>query len=86
MNTWFRYFLTKAISQRRGRFILSSAAVMLSVAVVTALATISLGVRDKIGAELKHFAKTFQCSNYVKDRRRQTGSRPVRPHAQANLA
>ena len=55
MNTWFRYFLTKAISQRRGRFILSSAAVMLSVAVVTALATISLGVRDKIGAELKQY-------------------------------
>ena len=55
MNTWFRYFLTKAISQRRGRFVLSSSAVMLSVAVVTALVTISLGVRDKLGAELKQY-------------------------------
>jgi len=55
VNTWFRFFLTKAISQRRGRFLLSAAAVMLSVAVVTALATISLGVREKIGAELRQY-------------------------------
>ena len=55
MNTWFRYFLARSISQRRGRFILSSAAVTLSVSVVTALATVSLGVREKIGAELKQY-------------------------------
>jgi putative ABC transport system permease protein len=55
MNAWFRFFLTRAISQRRGRFLLSAAAVMLSVAVVTALATISLGVREKIGAELRQY-------------------------------
>lgn len=55
MNAWFRFFLTRAISQRRGRFLLSAAAVMLSTAVVTALATISLGVREQIGAELKQY-------------------------------
>lgn len=55
MTTWFRFFLSKAISQRRGRFVLASAAVTLSVTVVTALATVSLGVREKIGAELKQY-------------------------------
>ncbi|MDH4161396.1 MAG: FtsX-like permease family protein [Nitrospirota bacterium] len=55
MNAWFRYFLTRSISQRRGRFILSSSAVLLSVMVVTALVTVSLGVREKIGAELKRY-------------------------------
>lgn len=55
MNAWFFYFLKRSISQRRGRFIISSAAVMLTVAVVTALITLSSGVRDKIGGELKQY-------------------------------
>ena len=55
MNTWFFYFLRKSISQRRGRFIISSAAVMLTVSVVTSLITLSSGVRDKIGGELKQY-------------------------------
>ena len=55
MNAWFRYFLLRSISQRRGRFLLSAASVMLAVAVVTSLVTISLGVREKIGAELKQY-------------------------------
>lgn len=65
MNIWFRYFLAKSLSQRRGRFILSSSAVLLSVAVVTALATISLGVREKIGHELKRYGANM----IVTDRR-----------------
>lgn len=55
MNTWFFYFLKKSISQRRGRFVISSAAVMLTVTVVTSLVTLSTGIRDKIGAELKQY-------------------------------
>ena len=55
MHSWFRYFLGRSLIQRRGRFVLSAAAVMLAVSVVTALATISLGVREKIGAELKQY-------------------------------
>lgn len=55
MNSWFFYFLKKSISQRKGRFIISSAAVMLTVMVVTALVTLSTGIRDKIGAELKQY-------------------------------
>ncbi len=45
----------RSLAQRRGRFLIASSAVMLSVAVVTALVTLSLGVREKIGAELKQY-------------------------------
>lgn len=55
MNAWFFYFLKKSISQRKGRFLIASSAVTLTVAVVSALAMLSLGVRDKIGAELKQY-------------------------------
>jgi len=55
MNEWFVYFLKRSIAERKGRFIIASAAVMLTVTVVTALATLSLGIRDKIGAELKQY-------------------------------
>jgi len=54
-NEWFLYFLKKSVSQRKGRFIISAAAVMLTVTVVTALASLSLGVRDKLGVELKQY-------------------------------
>lgn len=55
MTSWFRYFVGRSLAQRRGRFLIASSAVMLAVAVVTALVTLSLGVRDKIGAELKQY-------------------------------
>ncbi len=55
MNSWFRYFVGRSLAQRRGRFLIASSAVMLAVGVVTALATLSLGVREKIGAELKQY-------------------------------
>lgn len=55
MNTWFFYFFKKSISKRRGRFLIALSAVMLTVSVVSALAILSLGVRDKIGAELKRY-------------------------------
>lgn len=55
MNKWFLYFLVRAISQRKGRFIISSSAVMLAVSVVTALYTMSSGVGEKIGNELKQY-------------------------------
>lgn len=54
-SRWFLYFLKRSLSQRRGRFVIAAAAVLLSTAVVTALATLSLGIRDKIGAELKQY-------------------------------
>jgi len=55
MNSWFRYFLGRSLMQRRGRFVLSAAAVALAVTLVTALGVISLGVRGKLGAELRQY-------------------------------
>ena len=55
MKPWFFYFLKKSISQCKGRFLIASSAVTLTVAVVSALVMLSLGVRDKIGAELKQY-------------------------------
>lgn len=55
MNTWFLYFLKKSIVQRRGRFLLSGAAVMLTVTAVTALFTVSAGIRERIGLQLRNY-------------------------------
>ncbi|RMG05034.1 MAG: FtsX-like permease family protein [Nitrospirae bacterium] len=55
MNRWFFYFLKKAIMQRKGRFIIGSFSVMLTVGVVTALVVVSTGVRDKMGRQLSAY-------------------------------
>ena len=55
MNHWFFYFLKKSILERSGRFVIASAAVMLTVTAVTALVTVSSGIRDKIGSQLSRY-------------------------------
>ncbi len=55
MNSWFFYFLKRSISQRKSRFIISTAAVMLTVTIVTSLVTLSLGMREKIGKVLRQY-------------------------------
>lgn len=62
-NEWFFYFFKKSVSQRKGRFVISSAAVLLTVTVMTALATLSLGVRDKMGVELKQYGANMIVSD-----------------------
>jgi len=62
LNRWFLFFLARAISQRKGRFIISSSAVVLVVSVVTALATLSSGVGEKIGNELKQYGANMMVS------------------------
>ncbi|GAB4483813.1 MAG: ABC transporter permease [Thermodesulfovibrionales bacterium] len=51
----FLFFFVKSISQRRGRVAIASAAVMLAVALVTAMSGVTFGVREKLGAELKAY-------------------------------
>lgn len=63
MNTWFLYFLKRSILQRRGRFLLSGAAVMLTVTAVTALFTISAGIRERIGLQLKNYGVNMQVTD-----------------------
>jgi len=55
IKKWFFYFLFRAISQRKGRFVISTTAVVLAISVVTALVTLSSGVNDKIGKELRQY-------------------------------
>ncbi len=55
LNSWFFYFLKKAISQRRGRFIISTASVMLTVSIITSLLMLSFGIREKLGKELRQY-------------------------------
>lgn len=54
-KNWFLYFLKKAIAMRRGRFILSTASVMLTVCIITALIMLSFGIREKLGKELRQY-------------------------------
>jgi putative ABC transport system permease protein len=49
------YFIKKAILQRRGRFIILTIAVMLTVSVLSSLLTITFGARSKIGKELRQY-------------------------------
>lgn len=55
LNRWFLFFLRRSVVQRRGRFVIASVAVVLAVSVVTALVTLSTGMREKIGQELEQY-------------------------------
>lgn len=52
---WFLFFFGRSISQRKGRVVIASLSVTLAVAVVTALAGITSGIREKLGSELKAY-------------------------------
>ncbi len=51
----FLFFFARSVSQRKGRVVIASLSVMLAVAMVTALAGINSGIREKLGAELKAY-------------------------------
>jgi putative ABC transport system permease protein len=63
MNSWFFYFLKKALALRKGRFIISVAAVTLAVTIVSALITLSIGIREKIGKELRQYGANMIVTN-----------------------
>ncbi|RMG66760.1 MAG: ABC transporter permease, partial [Nitrospirae bacterium] len=54
-SRWLRFFVLKSLLQRRGRFVIATASVMLTVAVLSALVVLSTGIRDKIGRELQSY-------------------------------
>lgn len=55
VNRWFLFFMRRSVIQRRGRFIIASVSVMLAVSVVTALVTLSTGMREKMAEELRQY-------------------------------
>ena len=52
---WFIRFLTRSIGQRRGRVAVASASIMIASAVVVCALGISLGIRQKLGSELRAY-------------------------------
>ncbi len=54
-GNWFFYFLSKAITERAGRFGLSAFGVLLLGAVLTAYLLIAGGIRQSLGKELRRF-------------------------------
>jgi putative ABC transport system permease protein len=51
----FLMFLTRSISQRKGRVAIASVSVALAVTVITAMAAITLGIGEKLGSELRAY-------------------------------
>jgi putative ABC transport system permease protein len=63
MKNWFFYFLKRSIKQRLLRFALSASAVMLTVLVVTALVTITVGIRTKMAAQLRSYGANMMVTD-----------------------
>jgi putative ABC transport system permease protein len=52
---WFLHFLWRSLSQRKGRVAVASASVMIAAAIVVSALGISLGIRQKLGGELRSY-------------------------------
>ncbi len=55
INKWFLFFFRKSIYQRLNRIIIASISVTLAVTIITGMAGITYGIREKIGSELKAY-------------------------------
>jgi putative ABC transport system permease protein len=62
MKRGFLYFFKKSISQRKGRVVIASLSVMLAVAIVTGLAGITSGIKEKLGSELQAYGANLLVS------------------------
>lgn len=60
---WFFFFFRKSVSQRRGRVLIASAGVTLAVAIVTAMVSVTVGIREKLGSELKAYGANILVSS-----------------------
>ncbi len=62
-QSWFFYFFSKSVSQRKGRVVIASLSIMLAVAVVTGLLGITSGIKEKLGSELKAYGANLIVSS-----------------------
>jgi putative ABC transport system permease protein len=60
---WILLFLRKSISQRKGRTVIASISITLAVAVITAMAGITIGINEKLGSELKAYGANIIVSS-----------------------
>lgn len=56
---WFLYFFKRSLSQRKGRVAIASLAVVLAVSIITSMISITSGVREKLGSELKAYGSNI---------------------------
>ena len=54
-GSWFILFFKRSLSQRKGRVIIASISVALAVAVITGMIGITVGIKAKLGSELKAY-------------------------------
>ncbi len=59
---WFFFFFWKSVSQRRGRLLIAASGVTLAVAIVAAMISLTVGIREKLGAELKAYGANIIAS------------------------
>jgi len=59
---WFFFFLSKSISQRKGRIIIASASVTLAVTVLTGMVGLTAGIKEKLGGEIKAYGANMVVS------------------------
>lgn len=52
---WFMHILTRSLTQRKGRVFVASASVMIAVGIMIGALSISMGIRAKLGGELKAY-------------------------------
>lgn len=58
----FLFFFIKSVSQRKGRVVIAALSVALAVGIITAMAGITSGIKDKLGAELKAYGGNIMIS------------------------
>jgi len=62
-SRWLNYFVLKNITLRKGRFIIATSAVALTVAVLTAFVVLSTGIREKMSRELQSYGANMIITN-----------------------
>lgn len=60
---WFLFFFWKSVSQRRGRVLIAAAGVALAVTIVTAMISVTVGIREKLGSELRAYGANILVSS-----------------------
>jgi putative ABC transport system permease protein len=63
MKRGFFLFFSKSIAQRKGRFVIASLSVMIAVAVVTSMIGVTVGIKEKLGAELRAYGANIIVSH-----------------------
>lgn len=59
---WFLFFLLRSILQRKGRLAIASLSVTIAVSLITGMAAITTGIKERLGSELKAYGANIVIS------------------------